>query len=151
MRRQFKRSPLNLDLLTLDKRRLSDLNLDVLSLLDNQLVKLLVSLIPLIILGLTLLASGRSDHDDRSRTLGAASGTQFSARWQEDIGNVVILAENGDVRDDVHGADVGGEDDDGWGRNLGCGRVGGGGFADGLDDFFDTALEALLLCGCEGC
>jgi hypothetical protein len=119
----------------------------VLALLDNQLVKLLVSLIPLIILVLTLLASGRSNHDDRSRTLSAASGTQLGARRQEDVRNVVVLAENGDVRDDVHGADVGGEDDNSWGRDLSCGRVGGGGFADGLDDFLDTALEALLLCG----
>jgi hypothetical protein len=123
----------------------------VLALLDNQLVKLLVSLIPLIILGLALLASGRGDHDDRSRTLSAASGTQLGARRQEDVRDVVVLAEDGNVRDDVHGADVGGEDDNGRGGDLGGGRVGGGGFADGLDDFLDTTLEALLLCGCWGC
>ena len=143
---------LNLDLLLkLDQPRLSILNLDVLALLDNQLVKLLVGLIPLLILGLSLLASVGSNHDNGSRTLGAASGTQLGARRQEDVRDVVVLAEDGDVRDDVHGGDVGGEDDNGGGRDLGGGRVGGGGFADGLDDFFDTTLEALLLCGCEGC
>lgn len=145
---------LNLDLLLLNKLhqpRLSILNLDVLALLDNQLVELLVRLIPLVILGLSLLASVGGDHDNGGRTLGAASGTQLGTRRQENVGDVVVLAEDGDVGDDVHGADVGGEDDDGRGEDLGGGRVGGGGFADGLDDFFDTALEALLLCGCDGC
>lgn len=123
----------------------------MLALLDDQLVELLVSLIPLIILGLTLLASGRGDHDNGSRALGAASGTQLGARRQEDVRDVVVLAEDGDMRDDVHGGDVGGEDDNGRGRDLGGGRVGRGGFADGLDDFFDTTLEALLLCGCDEC
>ena len=143
---------LGLDLrLKLHQTRLGILNLDVLALLDDQLVKLLVGLIPLVILGLSLLASVGSNHDDGSRALGAASGTQLGARRQENVRDVVVLAEDGDVGDDVHGADVGGEDDNGGSSDLGGGRVGGGGFTDGLDDFFDTALEALLLCGCDGC
>jgi hypothetical protein len=139
---------LDLDLLVLDQTRLGILNLDVLALLDDQLVELLVSLVPLIILLLALLAGGRGDHDDGSGALGAAGGTQLGARRKEDVGDVVVLAEDGDVADDVHGADVGGEDDNGGSGGLGCGRVRGCGFADGLDDFFDTTLEALLLCGC---
>lgn len=120
----------------------------MLALLDDQLVELLVSLVPLVVLFLALLAGCRGDHDDGSGALGAAGGTQLGARRKEDVRDVVVLAEDGDVADDVHGADVGGEDDNGGSRGLGCGRVGGCGFADGLDDFFDTTLEALLLCGC---
>lgn len=85
----------------------------MLALLDDQLVELLVSLIPLVVLLLALLAGSRGDHDDGSGALGAASGTQLGARRKEDVGDVVVLAQDGDVADDVHGADVGGEDDNG--------------------------------------
>ena len=119
----------------------------MLALLDDQLVELLVSLVPLVILLLALLAGGRGDHDDGSGALGAAGSTELGARREEDVGDVVVLAEDGDVGDEVHGADVGGKDDNCWCCDLGCGRVGGCGLADGLDDLFYTTLKALLLCG----
>jgi hypothetical protein len=56
----------------------------------------------------------------------------------------VVLAQNGDVRDNVHGGDVGSENDNAGGDvDLG---VGGGDrrLAEGLDDFLDTTLERLV-------
>lgn len=60
----------------------------------------------------------------------------------------MVLAEHGNVGDDVHGGDVAGDDDD-----AGEGAVRGrrrGGFAEGLDDFFDAALEGVVLGGYRG-
>ena len=55
----------------------------------------------------------------------------------------MVFAQHGDVGDDVHGAYVCGEDDDGeWMGGGGC-----GGFADGFDDFFHAAFkDAVLVC-----
>ena len=60
----------------------------------------------------------------------------------------MVLAENGNMRDYVHGGDVCGEDDDAMGSGGDAG--GGGGFADGFDDFFDAAFEAFGFCSWEG-
>jgi hypothetical protein len=56
----------------------------------------------------------------------------------------VVLAQNGDVRDNVHRGDVGSENDNARGDiDLGVGgrdrRL-----AEGLDDFLDTTLERLV-------
>lgn len=125
----------------------------MLALLLHKLVQLLVSLVPV---GVDLLArlglaSGLGgDHDDRGGPLCAAGGAQLGARGQEDVGDVVVLAEHGNVADDVHGGDVGGQDDDAAGQGVGGrGWVAGGGLAHGFYDFLDTALEAFLLGGCE--
>lgn len=53
--------------------------------------------------------------------------------------------------DDIHGADIGSENDDAVGEDIaakgrGCGWRG---FADGFDAFLDTALECLVFGGCE--
>jgi hypothetical protein len=56
----------------------------------------------------------------------------------------VVLAQNGDVRNNVHGGDVGSENDNAGGDfDLG---VGGGNrrLAEGLDNFLNTTLERLV-------
>lgn len=58
----------------------------------------------------------------------------------------MVLAEDGDVRDDVRGGDVAGNDDDA--REGGVGGGGCGRFAEGFDDFFDAALEGVVLGSC---
>lgn len=50
------------------------------------------------------------------------------------------------MRDDVHGGDVGGEDDDAGGLVLGAGG-GWGGFAEGFDNFFHAAFEGFVFGG----
>ena len=134
------------------RHRLSVLDLDVLTLLLHKLVQLLVGLVPILINLLPLFwlaASLWRDHDNTGRTLGATSCAKLGTRCQEDVGDVVVLAQNGDVADDVHGGDVCGEDDDSRGKSRSrSGRVTCGRLADGLDDFFDAALKALLLGGC---
>lgn len=59
----------------------------------------------------------------------------------------MVLAQDGDVGDDVHGRDVSREDDDAAADDVGSA---GGGLAQGLDDLLDTSLEGLVLCGCWG-
>jgi hypothetical protein len=56
----------------------------------------------------------------------------------------VVLAEHGNVRDDIHGRDIGGKDNEsvGGGGSVGSG---GGGLAESLYDLLDTTLEALVL------
>jgi hypothetical protein len=56
----------------------------------------------------------------------------------------VVLAKYGNVADDVHGGNVGGENDDTGGR-VDCAGDASGGLADGLDALLDTALEGLVL------
>lgn len=61
----------------------------------------------------------------------------------------MILAKHGEVRDDVHGGDVGCDDDDGGGvgeatRRRRIGRR----FAQVLDDFLDASAQGLVLRGC---
>lgn len=56
----------------------------------------------------------------------------------------MILAKHRDVGDDIHGGDIGGENDDAVGGGGG-GRGGEGRLAESLDDFFYAALEGLGL------
>lgn len=125
------------------------LHLDSLAHLDRELVQLGVGLLPLV-LGLLLgaLALLGCDHYDTCGPLGAACGAELGTAGHVDVGDAVVLAEYGNVADDVHGRDVGSEDDDSRGR-VGCAGDASGRFADGLDALLDTALEGLVLCGCE--
>ena len=118
----------------------------LLRVLDQRLVRLLELLIDL---GLLALLSNRAleDHDHACRPLGLGGSTELSARVDEEEGDVVVLAEYGDVGDDVRGRDVAGDDDDAG--EGGVGRGGGGGLAEGLHDFFDAALEGVGFGGCE--
>lgn len=56
----------------------------------------------------------------------------------------MVLAQHGNVRDDIHGGDIGGKDNEsvGGGGSVGSG---GGGLAESLYDLLDTTLEALVL------
>ena len=49
------------------------------------------------------------------------------------------------MRDDVHGTDIGSEDDD----TDGTRGSGSGGFAERFDDFFDAALESTVRGSCR--
>lgn len=127
-----------------------------LALLLDELDEILVDVGEIILAGVlvdliaaTFLAADAflGDHDDARGALGAAGGAELSAGGDEDVGDVDVLAEDGDVADDVHGADVAGEDDDA--REGGVAGAGGGRLPEGLDDFFDAALEGLVLGRCE--
>ena len=59
-----------------------------------------------------LFASGANDHNYARGALCLARHPQLRARGDVDVWNVVIFAEDGDVRDDVHGRDVSCEDHD---------------------------------------
>jgi len=52
------------------------------------------------------------EHDDAGGALGAGGDSQVGARLDEEVGDVVLLAEDGEVHDDVHGGDVAGDDDE---------------------------------------
>jgi len=127
------------------------LYLDMLTQLLGEFVELLVRLGPLLVLGLrlTLLRSalGR-DHDHTGGSLCAARRAQLRPTGQVDIRDIVVFAEDGDVRDDVDGRDVCGENDDSWWQSSGHGRVAWCRLADCFDDFFDAALQTFLLRGC---
>lgn len=91
-----------------------------------------------------LLAVGLlHDHDHAGGALRLGRGAQLGARGDEDEGHVVVLAQHGEVADDVLGGDVAGDDDDAGEGGVAGG--GGGGFAECLDDFLDTALEGVVL------
>jgi hypothetical protein len=59
----------------------------------------------------------------------------------------VVLAQHGEVRDDVHGRDVAGDDDNA--RERGVAGGGRGRLSESLDDLLDTALQGVVLGGCE--
>lgn len=57
----------------------------------------------------------------------------------------MILAQDGDVGDDVHWRDISSKDDNtGGSSNIIATRR----FSEGLDDFLDTSLEGLVLGRC---
>ena len=99
-----------------------------------------------VVLVLLLALGGRlgDDHGDTGGTLGGRRVTELSSGCDEDVGDSVVLAEHGNVGDNIHGRDVGGEDDNAVGDRDGGVRGRDGRFAEGLDDFLDTALEALV-------
>ena len=61
----------------------------------------------------------------------------------------MVFAENGDMGDDIHGRDVGGDDND-CGRVVDIGIVSGAlRLAESLDDFLNTTAKSLGLCSCN--
>lgn len=56
----------------------------------------------------------------------------------------MVLAQDGDVRDDIHRGDVSGENDNSGGDIDGGVGSRDSGLAERLDDFLDTALERLV-------
>lgn len=60
----------------------------------------------------------------------------------------MVLAQDGEVGDDVLGGDVAGDDDDAGEGGVAGGR--GGRLAEGLDDLLDAALEGVVLGSCWG-
>jgi hypothetical protein len=131
-------------------KQISHLLSDRLGRLGNQLLQLgirLSKLLGILVLDV-LLVLGRSvpaDHDDARGSLGCAGLAELCARLDVDVWHAVVFAENRNVRDDVHGRDVGGNDDNGSRVVDVCAR--GLGFAQRFDDFLDTAAERLGLCG----
>ena len=59
-----------------------------------------------------LFASGADDHNYACWAFCLARYPQLRARGNVDVWNVMIFAEDGDMRDNVHGRDVGCEDHD---------------------------------------
>ena len=119
----------------------NNLNTDVACLLLNNLDEVLVDLGELLV---TLDLLGRlgssallGDHDDGCWALGVASSTELSAGVDEDVWDVVVLAEDWDVGDDVHWGDVGSEDNNTASSGIGCPLWG---LAESLDDLFDSTL-----------
>lgn len=120
----------------LDERRVA---------LAERLAVVLTVLVGGLVLG--LLALGLlHDHDDGCRSLRLGGSAELSARRDEDEGHVVVLAQNGEVGDDVHGGDVASDDDNA--RERGVARSGRGRLSEGLDDLLDTALEGVVLSSC---
>jgi hypothetical protein len=121
------------------------LDLDLLALLLGQASELLEHLGELLIIFLLALASSLGgNHDHTGGALGSGRGTELGAGGDEDVGDTVVLAENGNVGDDIHGGDVGSEDDNTAGDGDGSVGSGDGGLAESLDDLLDTTLERLV-------
>lgn len=124
------------------------LDLHALSFLLGQLGQLLKDLAKVLAIGtlVELLVLGRlgGHHDHTGWALGGGRGTEFGTGSDENVGDAVVLAQNGNVRDDVHGRDIGSENDDSRG-NVDL-DIGGGDWrlAESLDDFLDTTLERLV-------
>jgi hypothetical protein len=113
-----------------------------LSSLPNNLNKLPICLDKLVIAFRSLLARPLlADHDHARGPLRRTGLAELRARPDVDVRHVVVFAENGDVRDDVHGRDIGGDDDDG--RGVSERGVRGFGFAQRFYDFFYAAAERL--------
>lgn len=127
--------------------------LELLALLLDKLDEVLVDvgevLAVLLLYLVLLLAAGAllGHHDDARGPLGAARGAELRARGHEDVRHVDVLAQHRDVADHVHRADVAREHYDAWER--GVARPGGGGLAEGLDDFFYAALKGLVFGSCR--
>lgn len=123
------------------------LNGQLLTLLLRKLGQLFEDLAEVLIILINLLAlAGRlgGHHDHTSRAFGGGRGTELSARGNENVGNSVVLAQNGNVRDDIHGGDISSENDDGGGDIDGSVGSGNSGLAESLDNFLDTTLERLV-------
>lgn len=126
------------------------LNNHLLELLLGQLGELLKHLSEVLTVGvglevlLALLGGLGGNHDYTGRALGGGGGTELGAGGDEDVGDTVVLAQDGNVRDDIHGGDIGSENDDTAGDiDLSVGG-GNGRFAESLDDFLNTTLEGLV-------
>ena len=122
---------------------------DSLAGLANNLDKLAIRLDEFVVALSSLLAHlVLADHDYTGRSLCCAGLAELRTALDVDVGHVVVFAENGNVRNDVHGRDVSGDDDDGGGVGQGGTGACGSGFAQRLDDFFYAAAEGLGFGGC---
>jgi hypothetical protein len=63
----------------------------------------------------------------------------------------VILAQDGDVADDVQRRDICCKDNDANGFCDGCVGCWSGTFAEGFNDFFDASFERFVDGGCNTC
>lgn len=104
------------------------LNRQLLAFLLRKFGQLLEGLAEVLAIGILvdlLALAGRlgGHHDHTSRALGGGRGTELGAGSDENVGDAVVLAQNGDVGDDVHGRDVGSENDNS--RGSIDGSVGG--------------------------
>lgn len=70
----------------------------------------LLSILRCVVLLLALALLGH--HDYAGRSLCCAGLAELCAALDVQVRDVVVFAEHGDMRDDVHGRDVSGDDDD---------------------------------------
>lgn len=118
----------------------------------GQYSKLFEHLGELLVVFLLALSGLGGNHDHTGRALGSSGSTELSAGGDKDIRNSVVLAKDRNVRDDVHGGDISGEND----NTVGDGDGGIGGrnsrLAESLDDLLNTTLKGLVdggwKCGC---
>jgi hypothetical protein len=119
--------------------------LDLLALLLGETSELLKDLGELLIIFLLALARGLGgNHDHTGGALGSGRGTELGAGSDKDVGDAVVLAENGNVGNDIHGGDVGSENNNTAGGADGSVGRRNSGLAESLDDFLDTTLEGLV-------
>lgn len=128
------------------------------SLLDSKLLELLLGqssellehLGELHVVFLLALSGLGGNHDHTGRALGSGGSTKLSAGGNKDIRDSVILAKDGNVGDDVHGGDIGGENN----NTVGDGDGGIGGrnsrLAESLDDLLNTTFKGLIDGGWKG-
>ena len=74
-----------------------------------------ISLLLLPLLCRRFLPNITTHHNNARRPLCLSGDAQFGTTGHVNVGNVVIFGEHGKVRDDVHGRDIGGQDDDAGG------------------------------------
>ena len=98
-----------------------------------------------VLAGSRLLALGLK-HNDGGSALGAGGDIELGARLDVEIGDAVLLAEDGEVHDDVHGGDVASDNDKAGDIRQGrrCGLLDGS-LLDGLLALLDTAVDGLKL------
>lgn len=99
---------------------------------------------------LLLALGGRLGHGHHHARRAFRGGrvAELSSGGDEQVGNTVIFAQNGNVGDDIHRRDVSGEDDDATGDCDNFVGGGNGGFPKGLDHLLHTSLQALVDGGC---
>ncbi len=107
---------------------------------------LLVVIILFALLGTVgrLLALGL-EHDDTGSTLGAGRNTEIRARLDVEVGDAVLLAQDGEVHDNIHWGDVAGNDNEAGGSALCEQPLLKRAFPDSLLAFLDTAVYRLKL------
>lgn len=102
-------------------------NLDLLLLLESQLHQIGIYLTEILLITifrlLALLSRLGRHHNNTCRPLGGSSSTELGARCDKDVGNAVVLAQDGDVADNVQGRNIRCKDDDANGfcdGRIGC-------------------------------
>lgn len=128
-------------------------NLDLLLLLKSQFHQIRIHLAEILLITilwfLALLSRLGRHHNNTCRPLGGSGSTELGSRCDKDVGNTVILAQDGDVADDVQRRDICCKDNDANGFGDGCVGCWGGTFAEGFDDFFDASFEGFVDSGCN--